>query len=307
MPTCYRHPERETYIRCQRCDRSICPDCMHEAAVGFHCPHCVAEGRRATRSGRTAYGGLRSANPALTSLVLIGLNVAVWVAVLATGWRDSRLVHRLALVPEGLCTSRAEPGGSYPSLSSAEQCGMFTATPGDGLWVPGVAEGSFWQLATSAFAHVQPWHIGFNMLALWILGPQLEAVLGRARFLALYLLAALAGSVLVLWLADPQSATLGASGAIFGLLGALLVVALKVGGDVRGLMVWLALNAVITVAVPHVSWQGHLGGFVGGAAVAALVVLAPKGPRRSTVQYAGLAAIGVLLGLGILTRVLVLG
>ena len=93
---------------------------------------------------------------------------------------------------------------------------------------------------------MQIWHIGFNMLALWILGPQLEMVVGRARFLALYLLSALAGSALVFWASPEYQATLGASGAIFGLLGALLVVAYKVGGDVRGILMWLGLNAVIT-------------------------------------------------------------
>ena len=101
VPACYRHPDRETYIRCQRCSRPICPDCMNEAAVGYQCPACVAEGARSTRSGRTAYGGSRSAQPALTSMVLIGINVAVWVAVVATGWRSSRLIDILALTPAG--------------------------------------------------------------------------------------------------------------------------------------------------------------------------------------------------------------
>ena len=128
------------------------------------------------------------------------------------------------------------------------------------------------------FTHVEVWHIGFNMLALWFLGPQLEAVLGRTRFLALYFVSLLAGSALVYWLAAEDSATLGASGAIFGLIGALLVVAYKVGGDVRGLMVWLGLNVVITFLFPNVSWQGHLGGFVGGVLVGAVLVYAPREP-----------------------------
>ena len=302
MPTCYRHPERETYIRCQRCDRPICPDCMRDAAVGFHCPACVAEGATSTRSGRTAYGGAGPANPALTWMWLFGTNVAVWVAVVATGWRDSVLGYRLALLPGGRCDSLDSPGQYYLRLTTEQLCQQAP----DGRWLPGVADGAYWQLLTSAFAHLEIWHIGFNMVALWFLGPQLEIVLGRARFLALYFISALSGSTLVYWLADPQSATLGASGAIFGLLGALLVVAYKVGGDVRGLLLWLGLNAVITIAVPNVSWQGHLGGFVGGAAVAALVVYAPRGPRRSTVQYAGLAALTVLLLVGVVARTAVL-
>ena len=116
---CYRHPGREANIRCQRCSRPICPDCMRDAAVGFQCPECVKEGAKTTRSGRTAYGGLRSANPALTSQVLIALNVAVWLGVLVTGWSDSRLVARLALVPRGVCESLGLPGSYYDVGSEA--------------------------------------------------------------------------------------------------------------------------------------------------------------------------------------------
>ena len=115
------------------------------------------------------------------------------------------------------------------------------------------------------FAHVEPLHIGFNMLALWILGPQLELVLGRVRFLALYLLSGLVGSAAVYWLSPEYTPTLGASGAIFGLMGALLVVARKVRADISQLMVWIGINAALTVLRPSgISWQGHLGGFVGG-------------------------------------------
>ena len=101
VPTCYRHPGREAYIRCQRCDRIICPDCMRDAAVGFQCPECV-KGGKSTRSGRTAYGGRRPGNAGITSMVLIALNVGVWVAIMVTGGRVSRLVDRLSLIPVGL-------------------------------------------------------------------------------------------------------------------------------------------------------------------------------------------------------------
>ena len=300
MPTCYRHPGRETYIRCQRCDRPICPDCMRDAAVGFHCPSCIAEGAKTTRSARTAYGGLRSGNPGLTSMVLIGLNALVWLSIMASGWRESRLIDRLALLPVGRCGSDASPGAHY-NLATEQACNTRTAE-GDGLWFPGVSDGAYWQLLTSAFAHVEIWHIGFNMLVLWFLGPQLEMVLGRARFLALYLLSALSGSALVYWLADERSATLGASGAIFGLLGALLVVAHKVGGDVRTILGWLAINTVITVVgSSFISWQGHLGGFVGGFLAALVLVYAPR-RRRTTVQVAGLSVIGVLVVAAMVAR-----
>ncbi len=291
VPTCYRHPDRETYIRCQRCDRPICPDCMRDAAVGFQCPTCVAQGAKETRSGRTAYGGRRSANPALTSYVLIAINAAVWVAIVATGWHASRLVDRLALTPVGLCGSDADPGSFYPGATSEALCDRVGT---DGAWLPGVADGAYWQLITSAFAHVEIWHIAFNMLALWFLGPQLELALGRARFLALYLVSGLAGSVVVLWFANETTATLGASGAIFGLMGGLLVVAQKVGGDVQGLIGWLAINAVLTFLVPSVSWQGHLGGFVGGLIVAAVLIHAPRA-RRTPLQVAGISLVTVAL------------
>ena len=106
VPVCYRHPGRESHIRCQRCERPICPDCMRDAAVGFQCPECVAAGAKQTRSGRTAYGGLRPGNAGLTSMVLIAVNAAVWVAILATGGSSSRLVDYLGLRPRGLCLDR---------------------------------------------------------------------------------------------------------------------------------------------------------------------------------------------------------
>jgi membrane associated rhomboid family serine protease len=223
-------------------------------------------------------------------MVLIGLNVAVWLAILATGAGGSRLVNLLGLRARGLCL---------------EQIGATTRMQGScagvGTWLPGVSDGAFWQLLTSAFTHVEVWHIAFNMLALWVLGPQLELAVGRVRFLALYLLAGLSGSLLVYWLAPEYLLTLGASGAIFGLMGALLVLALKVGGQVQQLLVWIGINFVITVSVPNVSWQGHLGGFLGGALVAAVLVYAPRS-RRTLWQSAGLGVVLVLLVAGILVR-----
>lgn len=301
VPTCYRHPDRETYIRCQRCDKAICPDCMRDAAVGFQCPDCVKEGAKTTRQAQAAYGGKRSANPNLTSMVLVALNGLVWVAILATGWAKSTLVDRIALLPTGACGSSADPGSFYPRFDSESLCGRIP----DGEWFPGVADGAYWQLVTSMFAHVAIWHIGFNMLVLYLLGPQIEAVLGRARFLALYLVSGLAGSVCVYWFSGQDSSTLGASGAIFGLLGALLVVAFKVGGNVQSILTWLALNAVITFVVPNVSWQGHLGGFLGGVLVTAMLVYAPK-ERRTLVQAAGLSLVVAALIAATIARTAVL-
>jgi membrane associated rhomboid family serine protease len=166
--------------------------------------------------------------------------------------------------------------------------------------VPGVADGSSWELLTSMFLHIEPWHIGANMLSLYLFGPQVERVLGRVRFLVVYLVSGLTGSAVVFWLADPSGLTLGASGAIFGLLGAFLVLAHKTGGDVRGVLTLLVLNGVLTFVIPNISWQGHLGGFLGGLAVTGALVYAPR-ERRTLVQS---LAVGGLLGLVALAVVL---
>jgi membrane associated rhomboid family serine protease len=274
---------------------------MRNAAVGFQCPACVTRGARDTRQEMAPYGGRRSADPSLTSKVLIGINAAVWLLIVATGGLASRWYDALALLPRGRCVPVGESGSYFPQLGE----GVCSTSPSR-TWVEGVVDGSWWQLATSAFAHAEIWHIGFNMLALWVLGPQLELMIGRARFLSVYLLSALAGSVMVYWLADPAGSTLGASGAVFGLMGALLVVVHKVGGSVTGILGWLGINVVITlVGRDFISWQGHLGGLLGGIAVAALVVHAPRRARKP-VQYGGLAALTVLLLALVVWRTVVL-
>ena len=296
VPTCYRHPDRETHIRCQRCDRPICPDCMRDAPVGFQCPDCVAEGRRTTRAGRTAFGGLRPSNAATTSFVLIGLNALVWLMILATGGSSSRVLAWLELRPNGLCLNAA--GGFDTTRAVCE---------GSGEWLPGVYDGAYWQLLTSTFTHVQPLHIAFNMFALYVLGPQLELAIGRVRFLALYLLSGLTGSALVYWAAPEFQATVGASGAIFGLMGALLVVAYKVRANVQQILMWIGINFVFTVAVSNISWQGHLGGFVGGLVIAAILVYAPRGRSRPLFQVSGLVVVAALTALAIILRTAALG
>jgi membrane associated rhomboid family serine protease len=264
---------------------------MTDAAVGFQCPSCVAEGRKQTRAGRTPYGGVRSANPGLTTMVLIGVNVAVWIAVLAAGGSSSYLVDLLGLRPNGVCI-----GGGLVFDVSHQRCDAEAGT-----WLPGVVDGAYWQLVTSMFLHVQLWHIGGNMLALYMLGPQIETVMGRTRFLALYFLSGLAGSATVYWLSAEVGTTLGASGAIFGLFGALVVIVHKIGGDLRSVAGLVLINIVITVAVPNISWQGHLGGFLGGAVIAAALVYAPR-TRRTQVQVGLLVAIGASIALAVIAR-----
>jgi membrane associated rhomboid family serine protease len=172
--------------------------------------------------------------------------------------------------------------------------------------VPGVSDGAVWQLLTSAFTHVEVWHIGFNMLALFFLGPLLESVLGRARFLAVYLVSALAGSAAVMLLASPGSQTLGASGAIFGLMGALIVVGLKVRANLQQLWFWLGLNLLFTFTAGGISWQGHLGGLLGGVLTAGVLVLSPR-PRRETVQAVGTTVLGLVFVAIALVRATTLG
>lgn len=279
-PTCYRHAGRETHIRCQRCERPICPDCMRQAAVGFQCPDCVKEGARNTRQARTAYGGRRPGSPGLVTTTLIALNVVVFVLVAATGGADGWLLPQLALIPVG----------------------AVYLVNGEAQFVEGVGDGAAWQLLTSMFTHVELWHIGFNMLALYVLGPQLEMVLGRLRFLALYLLSGLVGSATVYWLAQESSVTVGASGALFGLMAALLVVAIKVRGDVQGLLTLVAINVAITIfGRGFISWQGHLGGFLGGLLLALVLVYAPRRGRAGW-QAAGLALVAAATAVAVLAR-----
>lgn len=284
-PYCYRHPDRETHIRCQRCGKPICPDCMRQAAVGFQCPGCVQEGARSTRQGRTTYGGRPSSDPTLTSKVLIGINLAVWLLITATGGAGSIWVDRLALLSVGRRVLL--PDGSLRTLE-------------------GVADGAWWQLVTSMFTHVDLMHVAFNMLALWFLGPQLEAVVGRTRFLALYLLSGLTGSAFVYWLTPVYTPTVGASGAIFGLMGALLVVAIKMRADYSQILVWLGLNVAITVLGRGlISWQGHLGGLVGGVLIALVYVYSPR-KSRPLWQAVGLAVLAAVVLGAMVTRTLVL-
>ena len=280
VPTCYRHPDRETWIRCQRCDKPICPDCVKQATKG-------------SRQNRAMYGGERSADPRLTTYVLIGINAVVWLAIAATGGRLSRVADWFALAPTGSCGSESTPDQYYPGVPSSQVCE--TLANGDGFWKMGVADGAWWQLVTSAFTHIEIWHIAMNMFALFVFGPALEGIVGRTRFLAIYLLGGVAASVMVVWASYEFSSTVGASGAIFALLGALLVVARKGRLQSQWLVQNLVLGVVITVVGwRYISWQGHLGGLIGGAVAAAIIAYAPKS-RRAVVQWAGLAVVAAAL------------
>jgi membrane associated rhomboid family serine protease len=258
---------------------------MNSAAVGFQCPSCVKEGSRTTRQARTPYGGTRVADPRITTFVLIGINVAVWVLIQATGNRTSTLLDKLSLLPAST---------------------LYRAADGSVIQVKGVSDGAWWQIISSVFTHQEVLHIGFNMLALYFLGPMLEQVLGRARFLALYLVSGIAGSAAVMLFADPHSQSLGASGAIFGLMGALAVIALKVHGQVQTILMWIGLNLVFTFTVGGISWQAHVGGLVTGALLGAAMVYAPR-KNRGLVQWSATGAVLVVALALIVVRTAALG
>lgn len=274
LPGCYRHPDRPTGISCTRCERPICPDCMVSASVGFQCPDCVRGGSgtghapRATQP-RTIAGGAIAADPRLITKILLGINAAVFVAVLATG---DELINRLDMLGLAFDPSRYQ--------------------------LVGVAEGEWYRLVTAMFLHQQIAHMAFNMLSLWWLGPPLEAALGRVRFIALYMLAGLGGSALSYLLAAQNQPSLGASGAIFGLLGATAVLLRRMNYDMKPVLILLGLNLAFTFLWPHIAWQAHVGGLVVGAAVAFGMVHAPR-DRRTAVHVAtcvlALLAIGVLV------------
>lgn len=248
VPSCYRHPGRPTYVRCNRCERYICGDCMRNAAVGHQCVECVREGARTVRQPRTRFGGRqRSATPVLT-YALIAINVVAFVVQMASGNLEKQLT----------------------------------------LWPPAVAGGEFYRLATAAFLHYGAAHLLLNMWALYVVGPPLEMWLGRLRFGALYALSGLGGSVLVYLLSPLDTATAGASGAIFGLFGATFVVGKRLAFDVRWVMVVIAINLVFTFVAPaissqRISWQAHVGGLVTGGLVAAAYVYPPR-ERRNMIQ-----------------------
>lgn len=264
---------------------------MIEAPVGYQCPACVAAGSRRSRADELPFGGTRASGGRSTTISLIGINISVWVAIVLTGGAASPLVRWLALVPLGQCLG-ADKASYYPSAGPAACAELGGGT----TWVSGVSDGAVWQLFTSGFAHVAIWHIATNMLVLWFIGPTIEQILGRVRYLVVYLLSLFGGSVAVMWFSSPTSATVGASGAIFGMLGALLVLAIRGKGDVRSVMMWIGLNLAVTViGYGTISWQGHVGGLVAGLAAAAIIVYAPRTQRRSRTQWLLLAGLSAFL------------
>jgi membrane associated rhomboid family serine protease len=259
---CVRHRDRPTGLSCTRCGRPACTECLREASVGYQCVDCVNEGRRGVRRGTTVAGATPARRPiAVPALIMLNLGVFVWTVVQAgslNGNAESQLFDQWALVPAA------------------------------------VQAGEWWRVVTSGFLHIGLIHLVFNMLALWVLGRDMELVLGRVRFLAVYLVALLGGAVAVMLFSPSYVPVAGASGAVFGLMGGLAVVLRRMRvppGQAIGLIV---VNLVISFIIPGISIAGHLGGLVVGAAAAAALVYAP--PRnRNAVQAGAIAGLTALL------------
>ncbi|MBM0255712.1 rhomboid family intramembrane serine protease [Micromonospora sp. 4G55] len=294
-PVCYRHPNRETYVRCTRCDRPICPECMREASVGHQCPECVNEGRRSVRPARTAFGGGAAGRRGLVTRTLIALNVLMMVLSIVSA-RSGTAVAGGGL--GGLM------GDSTPLTDWGSVLGLARFTDGS---IGGVADGQWYRLVTAMFLHYGVLHLLLNMWALWVLGRDLEALLGRVRFLALYLVAGLGGNVAAYLFTEPNRSTAGASTAIFGLFAAVFVIMRRLGRDTSAIVPILVINLVFTFTVPSISVPGHLGGLVVGALMGLVLAYAPR-VRRSVFQAAGTAVILVaLLGLVIVRTAMLTG
>lgn len=266
-PRCYRHPQRETWVSCTRCERPICPECLRPAAVGFQCPQCVAAGNATVRRPTSPYGGKIAERPGLVSITLGVLNVVAFVI-----------------------TALTAPGGVTGNVGSP----LFDELVLVPVRVAG--EGEYWRLIGAAFLHIGLLHLLGNMVSLAIVGPALERLFGAWRFLAVYLAGALGGSAAVYLFGSPYGAVAGASGAIFGLFAATLFVVRRLGLDARFMVGVIAINFVISFR-PGISLLGHLGGFAVGGLAALAMVHAPKASRTQVQILALGGLLAVLVGL----------
>ncbi len=265
---CYRHPDRQSFVLCQRCGRTVCPECQTQAPVGVICPECLRDQQKAQSPAQQKAERRWSRPQAITrtdsrpivTYSLIGITTFSYLLTLIPGVGRTIETALLFFAP-----------ALYPELS--------------GVFEP-------WRLITGSLVHSGLWHLGLNMLALWMIGRSLEPLLGRARLLTLYLLSALGGSVAVTLLSF-GTPVVGASGAIFGLFGALLVIGRHIGANVATIAIILGINLVIGfLPGSNVSWQAHVGGLVVGALVAFIFTRTRSSQQRRT-QIWLLSAVGV--------------
>ncbi|MBB3662667.1 MULTISPECIES: rhomboid family intramembrane serine protease [Prauserella salsuginis group] len=257
QPGCWWHPGKPTGLSCVRCGRPACPDCLREASVGYQCIDCVEAARaqqrrpQPLRPGDRTVAGARVSSKNVVTPLLIAVNVLVYVV------------------------TAAQAGDPMNNQDSA-------LLNGGSLWPLGIhVHGEWLRLVASGFLHYGLLHLAMNMLALWILGKDLELLLGKVRFLALYLVSLLGGSTAVFLLGDVNVGTAGASGAVYGLMGALLVAVLRLKLNPGGAIGIIAINLVLTVTIPGISLLGHLGGLVAGALVMVAMLYGPKKDRTA--------------------------
>ena len=276
--TCYRHPDRVTGLSCSECGRPICTECMTIAPVGLRCPEHSGRPQGVQRMTRGVQRASLEGAGAKVTKALIAINVAVYVAELAQGANVNGVGGSIYTNGVLIAVARTSPHHLI-----------------------GVAEGQYWRLVTAAFLHYGPFHLLMNMLALWWFGSLLEQRIGSGKFLLLYLMSGLAGSAGAL-IASPLEPTVGASGAIFGILGAGLVMERQrdyvFGGSALGIIV---INLVLTFSIPNISIGGHIGGLIGGAACA--VAMTRFGRVGAAYGRTGLVGIAAMLLVGVVSIV----
>jgi membrane associated rhomboid family serine protease len=264
MAYCYRHPNRETGLSCTECERPICTECMTMTPVGPRCPDHAYVRAAGTAGQRVRMAMPRTRGAPVVTWTLIATNVLIYLVTVAQG------------------VGINAPGGEV------FQKGI--------LFGPLVAQGDWWRLLTAAFLHASLIHLALNMLALYWLGSAVEMFLGPARYLAVYIVAGLAGSAGAL-IVDPAQPTVGASGAIFGILGALLIIEYQQTGQLAGqAMSLIAINLIFSFAIPNISYGGHIGGLLGG--IAAALALSRFGRGRLAYGRPGLVGVLGLLCIG---------
>ncbi len=268
-PPCYRHPGRAASVLCAHCDRPICTECMVQAQVGWQCPQCTSEGAKRSRQvpafthtsrGRTGVVG--STNPTPIVLTIIAINVMVFF--LEGFGHNTRVVSRYAMWPDGVHVLH-----------------------------------QYYRAFTAMWVHASLMHIFFNMITLLIVGPALEVLLGKIRFVALYLLAGLGGSVGTYLLGPHNEIGIGASGAIMGVLGAYVVVGLRRRLPVAPVVGLLVLNLALGFT-GNTDWRAHLGGLVTGGVLGLLYDYAGDRRDRNTgliLAVGGSVAVAALLAL----------
>jgi membrane associated rhomboid family serine protease len=276
VPVCPRHPDRVSFVTCQRCGRPACPECQRPAAVGVQCVDCVKQQGKVAPKLRTVLGAPYHEGRPIVTMSIIGLCVLMFA-------------------------------GQF--LSAGRWTQMFAFMPALGLTQP-------WRFLTAEFTHSTGFigHILFNMMALWMPGPLLEKALGRLRFITLCAMCAIGGSVGSLLLSGSPAdlaggwytPVVGASGMVFGLFGALIPILKRIGGNPRQIFSVLAINGALGFLVPGIAWQAHLGGFLVGLALGYVYAHAPE-HNQGRFAVAMPALIGAALIAFIMARYAVAG